>query len=289
MSTASPAISRRFTFGEHVLTLTMRRGATADMVQDTLWHLNVALSAAIQGVFFFSAESVSEFHNRTDYGESPHEQSRVNVWGELMVDIGGTHVLISVNQCDEYTSAQDILDLIGEFAAAASENAMLIENPLYKGASTSNRISTVDDTQIHAKNAPVASIAEIKANGETITLGEKEYFIAPPVLKFSELPAYKKDELVAFKVVKIKRTIGKLKSGDDKEVWEFYTKGGGKYPLFKIWGNNKMLDFDRPLRNELPGLAFAEDADGQWYVTGHANEYQGKLSIWFTHCFKVGK
>ena len=91
------AISKVVQFEGVTMNVTIREGYTSNMVLDTERHFVVAARALRD-----RTEVHPDFHTRDDYGLPPdHGCSRVNIYG----DVNG----ISINKCNEFTTALDLV------------------------------------------------------------------------------------------------------------------------------------------------------------------------------------
>lgn len=82
-----------------VIKVTVREGATRDMVLETIKHLRAAYTALV-----LADDSHAEgVGHRTDYGESPHAYPRVNIFIMSKFTIAGEP--FEINQFNEYTNA----------------------------------------------------------------------------------------------------------------------------------------------------------------------------------------
>lgn len=260
---SSPSLSRRFRIDSGQITLTGRRDCTPDMLNETWKHLVYALKLAYAGQF--QCVHPDYVNTRTEYNLSSHDSPRCNAFGDFPVLWNGQIVMFSLNTFDETCTAQDLLNVLVVMMSA-------VEIPIFP-------------TQDEAVDKPEQSNEHA---GELITFGSKQYKLAPFVSKKSDLPTYKKGELVCFRVIKIVHTIYATKAGAQKVVFDCYTYGqesNAKYPMCRIFADNeKMLDPAKPLAKELPDLPIPGEVSGEWYLTSNAAEaYEGQAQFWFTH------
>lgn len=91
--------------------VTAREGADVEMVEETLRHFRYAVK-----VLELGGNETPAAQPRTQC--LPSDEPRVVVWGDVLVKVGDTMHLFSINQCTEDTHAQDIVNQVWMLAQA---------------------------------------------------------------------------------------------------------------------------------------------------------------------------
>lgn len=232
-----------------VINLTVREGATPQMVKDTQAVFETASILLAAGKFVTPVNP-----SRPNYGDSPHDEARTLVYGDATVLTGdGATVTISLNKVTEYSTVQDILDnarlLLFEFPVEAPAKAAPKEPAVPDNRPPSVRQPVTNGTVRHFKNFPKREECSF-ADGET----------------------------VSFDIVKIESVMNP--TGVVK--WQFYCPYGGKpgqhpaYPL-SIYSDKEII-MNSDLGKWLVGLGLKPGGSitGEWVYTANTRLKEDK-------------
>lgn len=220
-----------------IYTLTIRPGATKEMIDETVKHFEHAAACAFMGVPVKEAA-----HIRTDYGPSPHEDYRVAIFGDLeTTNEEGDRVWVSVNRFTETSTALDLQEAI-KLAA------------LVQGMDTKALKQEIDRQKVSdSKGGAVEGYVDWKGEAVPIssTLPNKNQLL------------FADGEVVAFKIDKI--TLG-VNAGTT--VYQL-GRSNLKYPIKTIYlkdKNGKDSQDYKTVQESIKALGLAMD---NLEVTGH--------------------
>lgn len=99
----------------YVFMINARSGATEQMIVDTTWLYLTAAYVVRNGI------RVKHRVARPDYGPHPgHNETRVNIWGDIQVKTYMGLMKGSINICNEFTTLYDLTNLLYALAGGVT-------------------------------------------------------------------------------------------------------------------------------------------------------------------------
>jgi hypothetical protein len=287
------AISKTIKYDDLTMTVTIRQGATEQMVRDTLRHYVVAANAIRKGT-----EVPPSLHLRDDYGQPPdHGCTRVNIFGDVNS--------ISINKCNEFTTAMDLVTNAAMLKLATDLSANANGSKSNEKGSNSGEGQKSEDVPTPPQEPPIPPPeqqqwrtdprgAQWDTSGQSSDPGKSESPFRKPEQragtvtqpiegsqrgkKYSEiLESAQRGQMLKFTIVKIGR---KLTEDGSESIYEFTERYGnqpGKYPIIpKAYTDN---DGDMlALKTTLDALNIGpgEAREGKWELLAEVFESDTK-------------
>lgn len=249
--------------------LVVREGATAEMVKETMAHYFHAVSFIRDPESQANLESLAAIPDRTKYDTHHHSYTRVCIWGDVMALFKGKEKTVSINTCNEYTTALDLIHSVetmfdGMLAYAIAFPAPVTpeNSPSQNGQSqaqetTSPQINTASQSQL-PQNAPMPPTVP---NNGTSELYGYQFMGSWDSKQQDTYRAYDK-EVILFEVAKIAVAYEKNTGAKMFEPYGFFRGKASQYPAYglKIYGDNE--NTPPPVSAFLNTIQ--KEADGHW-------------------------
>lgn len=146
------------------ITVTIREGATPEMIVETLNHYCIAVKTLWSG-----DELGNDQYNRVrhDYGDTPHGEARVCCYGKAwMLLPSGKRRSVQINKCTEVTTAYDLARSIRESIATLHDFYKLVTERRVAEVATEPqpatlRITTQDELNAYVEKHPYDDVTDM--------------------------------------------------------------------------------------------------------------------------------
>lgn len=224
-------------------TLVVREGATPEMIKETMMHYFAAVDY-LRGERFPQAwEDTETIPPRTEYPTHHHSFTRVCIWGDVQAMFKGKARQVSINLCNEYTTASNIVDAVETMFDGML--AYAIEFPMPQAPENAQEANTGQNPQSSNSYAPPVQ-NENKATTEPNN-GNSENDLLYGLPFFGSWEAKNQDEYRQHDKKVVLFEVSKIEAGFDEKsgvrIWKPYGFFKGKpsqYPAYglKIYADN---------------------------------------------------
>lgn len=253
--------------------ITSRSGATPEMVQETVLHFCYGLTQAILGEPPVVGD---EWRTRTNYftetaeGFPLPEQARVNIYADnILIPTSIGMVKISVNVCDEYTSALALITAINQQVAALVTLCGYNIDPAWRDERNLPEAEPDKESDLPTP-APAQETAPAVS---TVLVGDKEipYLGGYDFRKKAEYTQYN-NQLVVWDVREMRPKKRKNREGKMETVVEIFSSYNGypsKFAAGELTQNRKRLGDERNPVDEFTKLQLQRVLDNDEVVEGN--------------------